>query len=199
MNTEQPVEYLNVLKEHINRIAPVVGDDWDTFSALWTFVEVGKKQLLTQAGDIEPYIYFVVGGLQRIYHLSEEGREATIIFTYPYSFSGIIDSAITQTGSNYIFETLTDSAFLRIPTDIFLKTARSNIAIGNFVQLALANNIRGLLHRLVEIQSLKSEEKFKRFMERSPQLLHIVQHRYLANYLGIDPTNFSKFINKILI
>ncbi|GAA4440148.1 hypothetical protein GCM10023091_23360 [Ravibacter arvi] len=199
MKSDPPDGYLEILREHVARISPLPDNDWSDFSRLWTTVEIPKKRILTTPGEVEPYLYFVLGGLQRIYHLAEDGREATIIFTYPYSFSGIVDSAITQTRSNYFFETLSDSIFLRTPAERFLQAARNNAGIGNFVQLALAHNVKGLLHRLVEIQSLKSEEKFKRFMERSPHMLHIVPHRYLANYLGIDPTNFSKFINRIVI
>jgi hypothetical protein len=55
------------------------------------------------------------------------------------------------------------------------------------------------LQRLAELQCFSSEEKFRSLLQRSPHILQLVPHKYLANYLGIDATNFSKFINRIRI
>ena len=57
----------------------------------------------------------------------------------------------------------------------------------------------GVMLRLVELQSFSSEEKFRTLMRRSPHILQLVPHKYIANYLGIDPTNFSKLINSVKI
>lgn len=190
---------LQQLRQHIEKISPIADEEWDDFSSEWCCVRFPKKTIITHHGQVESYLYFVLEGVQRIYHISAEGREATIIFSYPFSFSGVVDSAMTQTPSSYFFETLSESLLLRIPVAKFVHFTEKYANVSKFVQLALSYNIKGLLHRLVEIQSLKSEEKFKLFMQRSPHMLHIVPHRYLANYLGIDPTNFSKLINKVLI
>lgn len=199
MKSTPTKEQLKILKKNMDQLSPIASEEWDKFSQLWTCIKIPKRKTITRAGEIEPYMYFVLGGLQRIYHLAEDGKEATIIFSYPYSFSGVVDSAMTQTPANYFFETLSESILLRAPIDKFLELTKAHVSIGAFVNLALSYNIKGLLHRLVEIQSLKAEEKFRLFMKRSPHMLQIVPHRYLANYLGIDPTNFSKFINKIII
>jgi hypothetical protein len=58
--------------------------------------------------------------------------------------------------------------------------------------------ISGLEERLVEIQCFNSEDKLRSLLKRSPHILQLVPHKYLASYLGIDATNFSKLINKIL-
>jgi hypothetical protein len=36
-------------------------------------------------------------------------------------------------------------------------------------------------------------------LQRSPHILQLVPHKYLANYLGIDATNFSKLLNRVRI
>lgn len=199
MKANPIIEHLNLLKDHIQPIAVFSEEDWEEFFKLWKTVKIPKRRVLTRQGEIEPYLYFVIEGVQRIYHLSEEGKETTIIFSYPHSFSGVLDSALTNSSSEYYFETLSESILLKASASEFLELANKRPAISQFIRIALAHNIKGLLTRLVEIQSLKAEEKFRFFMARSPHMLHIVPHRYLANYLGIDPTNFSKFINKIII
>lgn len=174
-------------------------DEWEKCAALWTKETYTKGNILTREGETEHFLYLVLDGVQRIYRTHEDGREATVIFTYPCSFSGVIDSALTETPSRYYFETLSESTCLKAPIDKFVLLSREIPTLAQFINRALAENIRGLLERLVEMQSLKSEEKFKLFMKRSPHMLHRVPQRYLANYLGIDPSNFSKLLNSVTI
>ena len=51
--------------------------------------------------------------------------------------------------------------------------------------------------RQIELQSFSAEQRFRSLMARSPHILHLVPHKYLASYLGLDPTNFSKFLGTI--
>jgi hypothetical protein len=57
----------------------------------------------------------------------------------------------------------------------------------------------GVLERMIEIQCFTAEEKFKTLLKRSPHLLNLVPHKYIANYMGIDATNFSKLLTKVKI
>jgi hypothetical protein len=41
------------------------------------------------------------------------------------------------------------------------------------------------------------EERYKAFCRRSAHLLQRVPHKYIASYLGIDATNFSKLYNTV--
>jgi hypothetical protein len=72
-------------------------------------------------------------------------------------------------------------------------------AISAMVRQSLNVTLSGVLERLVELQCFSSEDKFRRLLQRSPHILQLVPHKYLANYLGIDATNFSKFMNRVRI
>jgi hypothetical protein len=72
-------------------------------------------------------------------------------------------------------------------------------AVESMINNGLMMAFSGVLERLVELQCFSSEEKFKKLLKRSPHVLQLVPHKYLANYLGIDPTNFSKLINHVRI
>jgi hypothetical protein len=68
-----------------------------------------------------------------------------------------------------------------------------------FVRKALSISLSGLLERIVDLQSYSSEEKFRKLLQRSPHILQLVPQKYLASYLGIDATNFSKLLNSVRI
>jgi CRP-like cAMP-binding protein len=187
------------LKKFIDTFYKLELEDWDEFAKLWEPYSARRKALLTKVDETEKYLYFVLDGIQRIYSIDKDGREATIIFTYAPSFGGVIDSLITQTKSNFYYEALNSSSFLRISiADLqLIMLTRPKIAL--MVNYGISAALGGLLTRLAELQSLSSEEKFKTLLNRSPHILKLVPHKYLANYLGIDPTNFSKLINSVLI
>jgi hypothetical protein len=49
------------------------------------------------------------------------------------------------------------------------------------------------------LHSLSIEDRYRIFTQRSAFLLQLVPHKYIASYLHIDPTNFSKLFNTVRI
>lgn len=88
-------------------------EQWNDFIAIWQMQEAKRKQNLTAAGKTEKHHYFILDGTQRAFYISDNDKEATIVFTYPFSFSGVADFFLTQTPSTYHFETLTKSLYLK--------------------------------------------------------------------------------------
>lgn len=170
---------------------------WAPFASIWKLEEVKRKTILTSPGQVERNLYFVVDGVQRVYYLDDLEREATLVLTYPYSFAGVVDSFLTQTPARCYFETLSGSLLLKASHDAFQQMIDGNNDLKEFVNRLVHATLSGLLERMTELQCYSSEEKFKRLLSRSPQVLQWVPHKYLANYLGIDPTNFSKLINTV--
>lgn len=188
---------LQPLQQLVQAIHPLSGPDWDDFSRIWQPFSARRKTVLTVAGEPEKYLYVVSEGVQRIYYIDEQGREATLIFSYPPSFGGVVDSLLLQQPSRYYYETLTPSSFLRASiTDLQAVMARRP-AVETMVRLGITQALSGVLERLVELQCYSSADKFKTLLHRSPHMLQVVPHKYLANYIGVDPTNFSKFVNGI--
>jgi CRP-like cAMP-binding protein len=111
----------------------------------------------------------------------------------------VIDSMLLQQPSHYYYETLTPSSFLRAPFSEIQRLMQVYPSITALIQKGTTHALSGVLERLAELQCFSSEEKFRSLLQRSPHILQLVPHKYLANYLGIDATNFSKYINRIKI
>lgn len=191
------MEPKDLLLKTINNIHPLKEDDFEQFYALLKPISSKRKEILTYAGAEEKYLYFVIDGLQRMYYLDEQNREATLLFTYSGNFGGILDSMMNHKPSKFYYETLSPSTFLRASFQQVEILAQSNPEISSLLQKGLIGAFSGVLERLVEIQCFSSEEKFKQLLQRSPHILQIVPHKYLANYIGIDATNFSKLVNSV--
>lgn len=185
------------LQTFVRQIHPLSEPEWEDFAAAWQPFEAKRKIILTHEGDTEKYVYFVLEGVQRAYAVGQDGREATLVFTYPYSFSGVADSFLLQQPSRYFFETLTPGAFLRTSFRQLDGLMLKHHAVERMIRLALSQALAGVLARQIELQSFTAEQRFRALLTRSPHILHLVPHKYLASYLGIDATNFSKFLGSI--
>lgn len=193
------VNALEQLKLTCNQISALTDEEWNAFSAIWKPFSAKRKEQLTLADSIEKHLYFVYEGVQRVYYFDESGREATIVFTYAPSFGGVLDSFMLQQNSKYYYETLTPSQFLIADESAVKQLMAAHKGIETLIRQGVSFALSGVLERLTELQCFSSEEKFKQLLKRSPHILQLVPHKYLANYIGIDATNFSKLINKIRI
>ncbi len=188
-----------MLKAFTDAIMPLPEKEWEAFVQIWQPFSCKRKTVLTAAGETERYLYFVIDGVQRSYFVEDSGKETTIVFTYPPSFSGVADSFLTQTPSLYFFETLTASQFLRTSHTQFKTLMQQYPAIQAMVLKATALALKGVLQRQIDLQCYSAEEKFKALLKRSPHLLQIIPHKYLAQYVGMDAATFSKLLNSVPI
>jgi CRP-like cAMP-binding protein len=191
------VEQLDLLHAFLRRIHPLGDEAWEAFAALWHTVMVKRKTILLSPGQTERHVYFVLEGVQRAYFMDDDGRETTIVFTYPHSFSGVADSFLTQTPSIYFFETLTQSLFLRADYTSFQTVMDRFPDAERMIRNATAFALKGALERQVELSAFSAEKKFTTLLRRSPHLLQLVPQKYLASYAGIDEATFSKLMKRV--
>ncbi|MEM9326090.1 MAG: cyclic nucleotide-binding domain-containing protein [Bacteroidota bacterium] len=186
------------MKEFLQSYHPVSEKLLEEYVALWQPFSASKKSLLTMAGDTERYLYFVKEGIQKSYY-SNDGRQHVMFFTYAPSFSGIVESFLTQTVSKYYFETITDSDFVRIGYDRHEEMLRKYHELDTLYRKITEAALAGLIEKQHELLAFSVEERFKVFVRRSAHLLNRVSQKDIASYLRIDQTNFSKLMNSGLI
>ncbi|MES2004376.1 MAG: Crp/Fnr family transcriptional regulator [Bacteroidota bacterium] len=190
---------LEQLKKFITPIHPLSEQEWKDFASIWQPFSAKRKTILTAAGDTEKYLYFVTEGVQRAFYLGDDDKEATIVFTYAFSFSGVADSFLLQQPSKYFLETLTRSEFIRTS---FYQVQELMDRYHNFEKLirkATNYTLAGVLERQIELQCFSAEQKFRALLKRSPHVLTLIPHKYLASYLGIDATTFSKLLGTVRV
>lgn len=187
------------LKELTQLIHPLTSEEFAQFSSAFMHFSCKRKEIITSAGEQEKYLYFVEEGIQRVYYLDDENREATLVFTYPPSFGGVLDSLMLEQPSKYFYESLTPSSFLRANIVQLKELMDKHHGIEVLVRKGITQATSGVLERLAELQCFSAEDRFKNLLKRSPHILQLVPHKYLANYLGMDATNFSKLLNRVKI
>ncbi len=194
------VDSILALKQFTDRILPLSEEEWSAFASIWQQIDAKRKTTLTFAGETERYLYFVLEGVQRAYYTNKDGdKEATLVFTYPYSFSGVADSFLLQTPSRYYLETLTTSRFLRTDASQLNVIMNRYRNVERLIRITTEITLTGVIERQIELQCFSAEERFRALLKRSPHVLQLIPHKYLASYLGMDATTFSKLLGSIKI
>lgn len=186
------------LKDFLSGIHTVPDHILDEYTSHWSPYSLPKKTIMTAPGDTEQYFYYVLSGIQKSYYLTDD-KMHVIAFIYPPSFSAIPESVITRKPSKYYLETITDSIFLRVPISKHEELMEKHRGIETLFRKYTETILVGLLERYYELMAFDIETRFKSFVQRSPHLLSMVSQKDLASYLRIDPTNFSKLINRVRI
>jgi CRP-like cAMP-binding protein len=187
------------LQKAIESLHPFTPEARVDFAGIWSEYQAKRKDIITTAGDVEKYLYFVLDGVQRIMYQDDQNRESTVVFTYNPNFGGSVDSFFLQKPSSYSYESLTPSTFLRASFQSVDACMKKHHCVSEAIRMGVTQAFSGNLERIMELQCYSSEEKFRKLLKRSPHILTLVPHKYLASYLGINPTNFSKLINSVRI
>ena len=170
--------------------------DFDLLESKLKSKSFKKGDFITVPGQVQKELYFVRSGVQMSYFDADE-KTHVIAFTYAPNLCAIPESFSLQAPSRYFLSCLTNSEMDYITFDelqvLFEKSQQLERLFRKMTEVVLA----GMIKRHIELHSLSMEERYTSFCRRSPHLLQLVPHKYLASYLGIDPTNFSKLFNSV--
>jgi CRP-like cAMP-binding protein len=151
-----------------------------------------KKELVTEKGEVEDYINFVVDGLARKFYKSTQ-EEITLQISNKGHFIHVQESFHTQTPSEFYVEAIEPSTFVSISFNNLEKIYSSNSKMERLGRLVITHTT--ILRDKWQIQMIKMtpRERFLQFVANNPGLLKKVPQKYLASYLNIQPETFSRF------
>lgn len=157
-----------------------------------------KGDFITVPGQTQRELYYVKSGVQMSY-FNSGNKTHVMAFTYALCPCLVPESFLFQSPSKYFLICLSDSEMGYITYDRLQKLFDQSQAIERLSRRMTEAAWAGMINRHIELHSMTIEERFKSFCQRSPHLLQFVPHKYIASYLGIDPTNFSKLFNSVKI
>jgi len=184
--------------DFLNQFHPLTHSDFELLTNDLPIRTAQKGEWLVTPGQIQRELYFVQKGVQMSYYESED-KLHVIAFTYPPNLCAIPDSFSFQRKSKFYLKCLADSEFLVLSYDRLQMIFDQSRAIETFFRRANEALLAATIDRHLEFHTLTMEERYKIFCQRSAHLLQIAPHKYIASYLGIEATNFSKLFNTIKI
>ncbi|WP_447636904.1 Crp/Fnr family transcriptional regulator [Flavobacterium microcysteis] len=188
---------MNLLYEYIRGVdSAFTITDFELLTKNFQTKYFKKGDHIVSEGETQRNIYFVEKGIQ-MYNFDTQGKTNILGFAYPPNLCVVMESFIFQKPSTYNVTCITDSTLSYLSYSALQEIFEQSRQVERLFRKLSENLSIGLLNRQIELRSTTIEDRFKIFCQRSPHLLQQVPQKYIAAYLAIDPTNFSKLINTV--
>ena len=154
-------------------------------------ITLKRNEFLKVKGSTDLHLYYVLSGSLRVF-IEDEFEEHTIRFGYKNSFIAALDSFISEKPSAFYIQAIKKSELKVIHKRDFMDFIESDSGILSLWHKVLAQLIFQQMEREVDILTHSPLERYKRVLERSPQLFQEVPHKFIASYLRMAPETLSR-------
>lgn len=176
----------------------IPASDKKLFKSLTKTIAKKKEDYLLFDGDIQNELYLVKSGVAYLY--DDRGAKLRVLdFSYNNRFCANFESFSDQSPSKLCIQCLTDSIIERISYDDLYTVFNESQAIERAYRMLLEKLLISMINKSIEFDSLSIEERFLLIMSKKPELFKLVPHKYIASYINIDSTNFSKLYNQYCV
>ncbi|CAM1359105.1 Crp/Fnr family transcriptional regulator [Tenacibaculum xiamenense] len=159
---------------------------------------IKKGSLFLQVGKPCIEIGMIEKGIMRGFVYDHDGNEITTHFYQEYDM--VIGSYIPNTNTAMSVEALEDCKISVADYSQVMNNVNKDREITDIITKQFQKLNNQLQARLVSLLNLNSVEKYELFLREYPSLINRIPHYYIANYLGITPTQLSRarkqFIDK---
>jgi CRP-like cAMP-binding protein len=186
------------IAQYFRKMHPVPEEDLQHLLSHFKLRNFKKGEVIVAPGQVQKELYLVHSGVQMSY-LETDQKLQVIAFTYAPNLCAIPESFCFQKASPYTLKALTESEMMAISFPVLENVLHQSHPLERLFRKMTEIMLAGMISRHLELHTLDIEERFRTFCHRSAHLLQLVPHKYIASYLGIDSTNFSKLYNQIKI
>ncbi|MHA4807669.1 Crp/Fnr family transcriptional regulator [Flavitalea flava] len=185
---------LDSLRQYVSAYLDLTNEEFSSLTGMLEIRNFDKKEPLVRAGEVENYLNFLVTGLARMYFI----KGKTEVITHIARENELISSSASFLSGNpspYIVEALEQTTFLSISRQNLEKLYHE---IPRMERLGRMMTTYFYLQKEEwELESLRidARERLIRFVEKNPDLMKRVPHKYLASYLNMKPETFSRLKN----
>lgn len=180
------------LYEYIQKFAVLTQEEYGQLLTLLREVHCGKKEILTQKGQIENNLYIVNEGLIRKFFYKDRYEMITQLAREGDLVCSSV-SFLSQEPSEYVVETLEPCVLYAVSYESLQKIYAMGPKMERLGRLIILDWL--LQKEIWDHDRIRLEpiERFKRFMKENSDLVQRVPQKYLATYLNMKPETFSRY------
>lgn len=156
-----------------------------------------KGEAFIREGEIPRHFAFVNKGLFRYFYLSEEGKELTKGFFSEGTFLSSYSAMISHRASYFTIEALEDAELLSVDYQQWENVRTQHPAWNELLVAILEKAFIKKEERERQLLLYDAERRYEIFLEQYPGLIHRVNQRQIASYLGITPVALSRTRKKM--
>jgi len=163
-----------------------------------TFLSREAGQHVFRQGDQDTSLYFVRAGLLKAYYLSADGKENIKSFILPGDHIGSLMASHAGKPCSFSLVCLKPCELTALPFATLHQAVRSDpeisaAAVDFLLSFAMKKEVREY-----ELLCLSAEERYRRLMQNTPDLLKLVTQNEIARYLGVTPVGLSRIKKRVM-
>ncbi|GGG44706.1 Crp/Fnr family transcriptional regulator [Epilithonimonas arachidiradicis] len=182
----------------LKNIPGITVEDVEILSPYTKLRTFESGEIYIRPGDNNRKVYFIKSGIVRVYHLSDNGTEKTILFHNKKSFFGNYDGIIYNQPSRYFYQSIGETELFELTYDAIHLGSQQSITINNLRADMFLMMIGILLKNIEDFVLLNPEERYQKHLEENAAVLQKVPSKYIASLLGITPVSLSRIKKRIL-
>jgi CRP-like cAMP-binding protein len=194
-------EYIVQLSKALNAHASIPDDQLAKIINIAYPIAIKKDDYFIRAGEIQPWLGFVITGVFRCFHWDDTGAEYIKHFFKENDFMttnshSLVDTENTESESDYYCQAVEDSMVLKIDK-LKLKTLLT-LPCWQEVFLKEMEYIHRIEERRIKQLLLDdAETRYLNFLQDFPEIENRVKQSYIASYIGVSPVSLSRIRTKI--
>ena len=187
---------LDQLRTYLSRFVTLSGEDFERIGSMVEVRRFKAREQLTNIGEIENYLNFIMKGVIRKYFVKERDEIVTQLSKEGDMICASV-SFFTRQPSFYIIEAIESCTVASISLDNLESLMKQSPGFEHMGRVVV---IEWLMHKTrwenLRIR-LSPKERFLQFVQDEPELVKRVPQKYLATFLSIKPETFSRYKNMI--
>lgn len=187
---------LATLKFALNTYAQIPEAEWDYMSQPLKEERIPKGEYYCRIGDPLVKACFVLKGIFKAYYLDKQGNEYVRSFTGPGNFLASLSSGLRGVPCNISIRAIHDCVVLTADYNHW-RSRLSRHPCWDVVHRKVAE--RFYIDReehVIELLTLPAIERYRRFLDRFPDIAPQIPQKDIAAYIGITPVALSRIIAK---
>lgn len=180
------------LKKYLSEKGDFSDRDFELIESVSTIKRLRKRQYLLQEGDVCKHSSFIIKGLLRAYHVDSKGVEHIVQFAPENHWTGDRESLQSGLPSKLNIDAIENTQVVMFKQSDLNKIKEEIPSFNKLTFQILNKNVLALENRIYSNITLSTEEKYNRFLELYPDLIHRIPQHMIASYIGVSPETLSR-------
>lgn len=180
------------LIQHINSIVTLDKTEEEIIQDLVRERTVLRRQVIHRAGDIAHSSAFVVSGCLRSYAIDQNGFEHILQFAAENWWISDMYSFTKNKASELNIDALLDTEVLLLSRSCQLSIFDRIPKMERYFRILTENALAASNLRTIDYLRLPAKNRYQKFCDYYPSLIHSIPQKYIASYIGITPEFLSK-------
>jgi CRP-like cAMP-binding protein len=176
------------LKKHIT----LTDEECVVISSKLRTVNVKKKQVLLQEGQVARDVAFVLSGCLKSYAVDENGFEHILQFAPAEWWITDMHSFIAERPAHLTIDAIADTEIILLSRKDQLALFEQVPKLERYFRILTENSLVSSRQRNIDFVSLTGKQRYENFCMTYPTLINEIPQKLIAAYIGITPEFLSK-------